>query len=85
MTTRKWICILATLLLGLAFCLGTAQTGMAEGGGTTIYLPRVTKPGIVRIPIDFSPYVDGQNPNYNVTVSETQLRERLNLIAPYTS
>jgi exo-beta-1,3-glucanase (GH17 family)/putative ubiquitin-RnfH superfamily antitoxin RatB of RatAB toxin-antitoxin module len=34
--------------------------------------------------IDFSPYKDGQNPDYGSTVSSTQVQERMQIIAPYT-
>jgi len=35
--------------------------------------------------LDFSPYVDGQNPNFGTEVSVTQVQERLQLVAPYTN
>lgn len=35
--------------------------------------------------IDFSPYMDGQNPEYGSKVSREQATERLTIIAPYTS
>jgi exo-beta-1,3-glucanase (GH17 family) len=34
--------------------------------------------------IDFSPYMDGQDPNSGVQISEKQLTERMTVIAPYT-
>jgi PKD repeat protein len=34
--------------------------------------------------INFSPYIDGQNPNYGSQVDEKQIRERMKIIAPYT-
>lgn len=34
--------------------------------------------------LDFSPYVDGQDPNRGSVVSEPQLRARLQIVAPYT-
>jgi exo-beta-1,3-glucanase (GH17 family) len=34
--------------------------------------------------LDFSPYLDGQDPNQHTLISEDQLRARMTLIAPYT-
>lgn len=34
--------------------------------------------------LDFSPYIDGQDPNLGSFVSENQLRERMQIIAPFT-
>ncbi|MDR4468965.1 MAG: glycosyl hydrolase family 17 protein [Nitrospira sp.] len=34
--------------------------------------------------LNFSPYVDGQDPNRGSRVTETQLRQRMGLIAPHT-
>ena len=34
--------------------------------------------------LNFSPYMDGQNPNQGSTISEAQLRTRMAIIAPYT-
>lgn len=34
--------------------------------------------------MNFSPYIDGQNPNTGVFVSEKQIIERMRIIAPYT-
>ena len=33
---------------------------------------------------DFSPYVDGQDPNFGPQITTTQIRQRLQIIAPYT-
>ena len=35
--------------------------------------------------LNFSPYVDGQDPSRHSPISETQLRERMQLIRPYTN
>lgn len=35
--------------------------------------------------INFSPYVDGQNPNQGTQISEDQLRTRMAIISPYTN
>lgn len=35
--------------------------------------------------VDFSPYMDGQNPEYGSKVSREQVIERLRIIAPYTT
>jgi exo-beta-1,3-glucanase (GH17 family) len=35
--------------------------------------------------LNFSPYMDGQDPNYGAVVSEEQIRERLGIITPYTT
>lgn len=34
--------------------------------------------------LDFSPYIDGQDPNLGSQISEEQLRQRMELIAPYS-
>ena len=34
--------------------------------------------------LDFSPYMDGQDPNQGSTIAEAQLRSRLAILAPYT-
>ena len=34
--------------------------------------------------LDFSPYMDGQNPNYGSQVDMNQIKERMKIIAPYT-
>ena len=34
--------------------------------------------------LDFSPYMDGQDPNQGSQVSEAQLRARMAIVAPYT-
>ncbi len=38
-----------------------------------------------KILIDFSPYVDGQDPNTGTIVSEAQIRNRMQIITPYSS
>lgn len=35
--------------------------------------------------INFSPYMDGQDPNINAYVTESQIRDRMRAIAPYTT
>ncbi len=37
-----------------------------------------------RILIDFSPYIDGQDPNSGTVLSEAQIRQRMQIIAPYS-
>lgn len=44
----------------------------------------------IRVPfkihgLNFSPYIDGQDPNLGSEISEEQLRERMKIIAPYTN
>lgn len=34
--------------------------------------------------LSFSPYMDGQDPNQGVQIPESQLRDRMSIIAPYT-
>jgi exo-beta-1,3-glucanase (GH17 family) len=34
--------------------------------------------------LDFSPYMDGQDPNQGSQIGETQLRARMGIVAPYT-
>ncbi|KYK26099.1 hypothetical protein AYK26_00600 [Euryarchaeota archaeon SM23-78] len=35
--------------------------------------------------LNFSPYIDGQDPNYGIPIDENQIRERMTIIAPYTN
>jgi len=35
--------------------------------------------------LNFSPYMDGQSPDWGTVISEDQIRERLRIIAPYTN
>jgi exo-beta-1,3-glucanase (GH17 family) len=52
-----------------------------------IYLPMIMKSGIAYklIGMNFSPYIDGQNPNYGSYIPESQIRSRLSIIAPYVN
>jgi exo-beta-1,3-glucanase (GH17 family) len=53
--------------------------------GTDVF--RITvEPPIYKVHgFDFSPYIDGQDPNWGSVVSEQQLRERMAIIAPFTN
>ena len=48
------------------------------------YLPMVSAPVQKKIAVNFSPYIDGQDPNTNITLSEAQIRQRLGLIAEHS-
>jgi exo-beta-1,3-glucanase (GH17 family) len=57
----------------ISFTVGTFPTSPLTSTAVPLY-------GIA-----FRPYVADQDPNDNVTITETQIRERLSLIAPFTS
>lgn len=83
MNNKKWLAIGGVLLLCLLSTWGNVHTGNAQAV-SQLYLPMISN-GQARVPINFSPYIDGQDPNTGVTIPESQIRERLRLISPYTS
>ncbi len=71
-------------------CMSTATptstpTGPASPTPTPTTTP-TSQPGVAYrlYGLDFSPYVDGQDPNFGSQVPEAQLRERMQVVAPYT-
>lgn len=67
------VAILVAVGLGLAFSGARAR---ASGSSAV--------PLYVLSGMNFSPYIDGQDPNSGLVVSSAQLQERLQLVAPYT-
>jgi exo-beta-1,3-glucanase (GH17 family) len=56
-------------------------------GSSTVYLPVMLNSGETSAylyGLDFSPYMDGQSPDWGSQISEDQLRSRMQVIAPYT-
>jgi exo-beta-1,3-glucanase (GH17 family) len=68
---------LDTLLFGFAVNGDNAYTGNSIKASATV---TYTLSGL-----NFGPFVDGQDPNFGSQVSEAQLRERMQIIAPYTN
>lgn len=81
------VCVWITLMLYFPVRIdGQAEASTRE---TKLFLPAVLRnststPPIQKVNFDFSPYIDGQDPNMGTVVSEAQIRERLSLIAPYS-
>lgn len=75
-----FISILASLALFLSF-----QQILAKDFKHT-YLPlvQISKLPIIPFNLNFSPYKDGQDPNYGSNLSEKQILERLQIIKPYS-
>lgn len=70
-----------------AYCLTAVLlviTGCSGGNSASPPTP-VASPSVKIAGINFSPYVDGQDPNRGSQVTEEQLTQRMRLIAPYTN
>lgn len=75
---RAWpVCF--HLLLGAL--LLSARTLPLTEGGLAAFQPRA--PAYRLEGLNFSPFMDGQDPNLGATVSEAQLRSRMAIVAPY--
>lgn len=83
MRIKIWTVVTGMLLACLFAVLGITPKGNAQDT-TQIFLPIVTN-GQAHIPFNFSPYIDGQDPNSGVILPESQIRERLQLISGYAS
>jgi exo-beta-1,3-glucanase (GH17 family) len=85
-------CFVAFLLIFLAIGLaGCGSGGNSDPGNGLSPPPATPEPPspppspIVRIyGLDFSPYLNGQDPNRGDAVSAEQIEARMNVIAPYT-
>ena len=56
-------------------------------GSDTIFLPLMLNSGetpILLYGLDFSPFMDGQSPDGGSLISEDQLRNRMQVISPFT-
>lgn len=93
MDIRRRLSLLCTLVgilvLLVAHLPPTAPSASAlpltSSSGSTLYLPMVVKQFPPHLyGLDFSSYLDGQNPNGGSTVDEAQLRSRMDLVAPHT-
>ena len=58
--------------------------GGGEGGGTPAPSPPGSDTTYRVYGLNFSPYLEGQDPNLGSEVSEQQLRARMAIIAPHT-
>lgn len=72
--------IVIALSFAISFSL-TMMPGISSRGSTA---SAHTTPAYRTYGMDFSPYVDGQDPNCGAVVSEDQLRARMQIIANYT-
>lgn len=74
---QVWLRI--ALALALPLC-ALAQTGTAA---RNLILTAADAEITPLVGVNFSPYVDGQNPSNNVVVADSQIVDRLRIIAPY--
>jgi exo-beta-1,3-glucanase (GH17 family) len=78
--TALFVCISLLALPGSA--------PSAAGGDPVLYLPLIVNgeaaAGTAFYGLDFSPYLAGQSPNQGTQITETQLRARMQIVAPYT-
>lgn len=85
--TRHHLVLFALAIL----CLGILSAGCTGTNSSMTPVPSVTPaPSVILTPtklygIDFSPYMDGQDPDYGATVNDTQIHDRMRIIAPHTS
>jgi glucan 1,3-beta-glucosidase len=80
--------------LALASCDGTCLSDLDRDGSVEADDIRCFAEGFGRIScpeidyrlhgLNFSPYMDGQDPNQGSVVSEDQIRERMQIVAPFT-
>lgn len=74
-----------TARLLTAVALGAMHGSQAPGAQTPSGItPQLGTPVYRLEGLNFSPYIDGQDPNRGSVVSEQQLRTRLAIVAPYT-
>lgn len=89
-SVRSFALLCVVILLMVNVPEQTSGQAAASNQGNRVYLPIVyhwdeSAPTVRKVNFDFSPYVDGQDPNTGVQISEAQIRQRLGLIAPYSS
>jgi len=92
-THRFLFWLILTLLAGILSFSGCNCNGKNDhpsptpqpAGPTTPTTPTTpTNPVYQVYGLNFSPYKDGQDPNYGSVASDAQIRERLKIIAPYS-
>ena len=81
--------ILAIAVITIFFTLCIGETSGSTGTGSIssenlTQLSASSQNSDKLYGIDFSPYMDGQNPNFGSQVDREQVKERLTIIAPYT-
>ena len=74
---RILACFLALLVLGFGIACNGSNGGDGGDGDNGHVTYRIYG-------LNFSPYLDGQDPNQGSSVSEEQIRNRMEIIAPYT-
>ncbi len=80
---KKFIRLLCSALVIMSLASNCRPNGNQTSSSATPQ-PPATPPLAYQLDwINFSPYLDGQNPNWGSVVSEQQLRDRLKIIAPY--
>jgi exo-beta-1,3-glucanase (GH17 family) len=78
---------MALVVCGILFLISLTQlnsTSAQVGATYKIFLPVVSNK-TNKLTFDFSPYVDGQDPNLNTFVPEAQIRQRMQIVAPYAN
>lgn len=74
---KKWL-IYAVMI----FFVTVLSTSCNKGGKDNSSVEN--QPITAKVSLNFSPYLNGQNPNYGSTVSEQQIRDRLKIISSYS-
>jgi exo-beta-1,3-glucanase (GH17 family) len=69
------------VLAAVLFCMSCGGGGGRDGGGGG---SSPISPAYKLDWVNFSPYVEGQDPNAGSIVSEQQIRDRLRILTPYT-
>lgn len=82
------LCLIIALMLSSPM-VTACQAPAPDQEDYLLYLPILLEDNTPSTPfwkvnLNFSPYIDGQDPNTGITLSETQIRQRLSLIAPYS-
>ena len=70
-STRYWLAMLSSLIIAC----GAGGDRPQDGGSQTIFKVHG---------LNFSPYMDGQDPNLGTVVDSDQIRARMQIIEPYT-
>ncbi|MDD4247769.1 MAG: hypothetical protein PHT13_01460, partial [Methanosarcina sp.] len=85
---KSVILTIVVITIFFALCIGETSGSTEAGSISSENLTQfsVSSQGITKLyGIDFSPYIDGQNPNYGSKVDREQVIERLTIIASHTT
>ncbi|MDD3248024.1 MAG: glycosyl hydrolase family 17 protein [Methanosarcina sp.] len=85
---KSVILTIAVITIFFALCIGETSGSTGTGSISSENLTQLSassQNSDKLYGIDFSPYIDGQNPNYGSKVDREQVIERLTIIAPHTT